>query len=105
MHFLWDSLIPEYYLKNQINFETKFYLKNSLEFETKFYLENSLEFGDNVVDEVVYDILNKNMQISCNIYPEEDYIVFEEYYKKEYVSELFNNYLYMINHIMLFIYA
>ena len=38
------------------------------------------------------DILNKNIkQVACKIYPDSDYILFDEYFNPEYFTILFDN--------------
>jgi hypothetical protein len=76
LHNLWDNIIPEYY--------TKFYFKkNQIEIPVSY----------ETIQEVIYRILNRNLPISCLIYPKTEYIIFEEYFNKEQLKSLFNNYI------------
>lgn len=76
LHQLWDSLVPEYYIKK---FNPSFSFQvNKPEHYTSFVEE---EF-------------NKNIHIACLIYPNSpnETIIFEEYFNKEYLDTLFKNY-------------
>jgi len=76
LHQLWDSLVPEYYIK-KFNPSFEYHVSKPV---------NYISF--------VEDQLNKNIHIACLIYPNKpnETIVFEEYFKKEYLDTLFKNY-------------
>lgn len=76
LHQLWDSLIPEYYIKM---FNPLFSFK-----------VNRPDNYNNFVEEQ----FNKNIKISCSIYPKNpnEIIIFKEYFNKEYLDILFKNY-------------
>lgn len=75
-HFLWDSLVPEYY--------TKYYFDKGKQVHVNDTLES--------VQDVVYRTLNENMKIACPSYPKEHYIVLEKYFNENNLHELFENY-------------
>jgi len=76
LHQLWDSLVPEYYIKM---FNPVF----------NFNVEKPVDYSKFVEDQ-----LNKNIHIACLIYPDDpnETIIFEEYFKKDYLDTLFKNY-------------
>lgn len=76
LHQLWDTLIPEYYIKN---FKPTFLFKVTKPIDYNSFVEEHL---------------NKNIHIGCLIYPNnsKETIVFEEYFNKEYLDTLFKNY-------------
>lgn len=75
LHFIWDSMLPEYFV-------------NNYRYTTKY---NIYEKPDNYYN-LLKNILNDNIHISCRIYPESHYLVFDEYYKQQYFVKLFDNY-------------
>ena len=75
LHFIWDSMLPEYFVDNYIyTIVLQRYIKPD-----NYY--NLLE-----------DTLNDNIHISCRIYPDSPYIIFNDYFKEEYFVKLFDNY-------------
>ena len=76
LHQLWDSLVPEYYIKK---FNPVF----------DFSVEKPIDYS-----KFIQDQLNKNIHIACLIYPNNpnETIIFEEYFKKVYLDTLFKNY-------------
>ncbi len=81
LHYIWDSLVPEYYISNfNYNFDKKIKSKDILK------------------------ILNENIKISCNNYPILNYIIFENYFNKNNVEILFENYMILIINTLLEIY-
>ena len=74
LHQLWDSIIPDYYIKT---YKPSFLFKVEKPSNYSLFIENQL---------------NKNIQIACLIYPDTDFIVFEEYFNKEFMNTLFKNY-------------
>lgn len=86
VHYLWDTLVPEYYINNY-NFE----------FNEKVNRPSD-------INNLIKDVLNKNIQISCKIYPDSHYIIFDDYFKKEYIETLFKNYNIMIVSILKYIF-
>lgn len=88
MHELWDEIVPEYYIKNK-NYNSNIKHKT---------------INTNINALVLY-ILNVNIKIACKIYPNTNYIIFENYYHQEYIEVLFSNYLTMIVNIMKYIYT
>jgi hypothetical protein len=76
LHYIWDSMLPEYFIKT-------YSYNNS-------YNTNYSKPHD--YSKLLEDVLNDNMWISCRIYPDSHYIVFKEYFKKDYFIKLFDNY-------------
>lgn len=76
LHQLWDSLVPEYYIKK---FNPSF----------DFNVDKPVDYTSFVEEQ-----LNKNIHIACMIYPNNpnEIIIFEEYFNKEYLDKLFKNY-------------
>jgi hypothetical protein len=76
LHQLWDSLVPEYYIKK---FNPSF----------DFNVDKPTNYSTFIEEQ-----LNKNIHIACLIYPNNptETIVFEEYFNKEYLDKLFKNY-------------
>lgn len=76
LHFLWDTMLPEFFIKNYKYIFPKFCIND---------INNNL-------DDILLDILNKNIkQVACKIYPDSDYILFDEYFNPEYFTILFDN--------------
>ena len=46
--------------------------------------------------ELLEDVLNENIQISCRIYPGSHYIIFNDYFKEEHFIKLFDNYMKLV---------
>ena len=84
LHFLWDSILPEFYIKNKSN--------------NKQY--SVLTISNEKLPNILLNILNDNIQIGCKIYPNSSNIIFNDYYKKEYFDILFTNYERLINYIL-----
>jgi hypothetical protein len=75
LHFIWDSMLPEYFVDNYVyTIMNKKFIKPD-----NYY--NLLE-----------DILNDNIHISCRIYPDSHYIVFNDYFDEKHFIKLFDNY-------------
>ena len=80
-------MLPEFFIKNyKYTFPNKTY-----EIPLDYYtlLEN---------------ILNDNIQISCRIYPESHYIIFDNYFNNEYFVKLFDNYQYTLMNTLKYIF-
>lgn len=75
LHFIWDSMLPEYFKDNYM------YTSPSIRYDKPNDYYKLLE-----------DILNDNIQISCRIYPDSHYIIFNDYFKEEHFVKLFDNY-------------
>lgn len=75
LHFIWDSMLPEYFVENYM------YTITNKRFSKPDNYYNLLE-----------DVLNDNIHISCRIYPDSHYIIFNDYFKEEYFLKLFDNY-------------
>lgn len=75
LHFIWDSMLPEYFVDNYA------YTITNQKFTKPDNYYNLLE-----------DILNDNIHISCRIYPDSHYIIFNDYFKEDYFIKLFDNY-------------
>lgn len=81
LHFIWDSLLPNYYIKH-FNYTLPDITLNSQ--------ENLLE-----------NILNENIKnVACKIVPNSHYLIFQEYFVKEHFKLLFDNYHYLIIHTL-----
>jgi hypothetical protein len=79
LHFIWDSMLPQYFVDNYAyTFENKRYSK-----------------PDNYY-ELIENVLNDNIQISCRIYPDSHYIIFNDYFNENHFVTLFDNYQYLI---------
>ena len=76
LHQLWDTLVPEYYIKK---FNPIF----------EFNVDKPIDYIS-----FVEEHLNKNINIACLIYPNKpnETIIFEEYFNKEYLDTLFKNF-------------
>lgn len=82
LHYIWDSLLPEYYIHNYL-YTVPF---EKVKLPVNFTVNNLLE-----------TILNENIkEISCKIYPKTSlkiiYLDFNDYFKDEYLRLLFDNY-------------
>jgi hypothetical protein len=88
-HFLWDSEIPEYYIKNY-NYKPSIQIVNfnSIDDYTKY----------------IYSILKINMKMPCTNGFLDEYIIFEKYFNEESMNILFNNYMSMIINTFLFLF-
>jgi len=75
LHFLWDTDMPEYYIKNY-------------NYNYTIQHDNSMNLRD-----LLLNILNTNFKIACKVFPENHYIIFAEYFKEEYMKTLFDNYI------------
>lgn len=75
LHYIWDSMLPEHFKDNY-----------AYTVPTNKY-DKPLDYYS-----LVEDILNDNIYISCRIYPDSHYIIFNEYFKEEYFIKLFDNY-------------
>ena len=75
LHFIWDSMLPEYFVNNY-----------AYTFPVK-----KISRPDNYYN-LLEETLNDNMHISCRIYPDSHYIIFNDYFKEDYFLQLFNNY-------------
>jgi len=87
LHYIWDSLIPEYFIN-----------------KTKYKGEKIYYYNEKDYNKLVDNVFNKNINISCKIYPDKDYLIFEEYYNEKYMEELFNNYMELIIKTLKYIY-
>lgn len=79
LHFIWDSMLPEYFVNNYV------YTILNKKFTKPSNYYNLLE-----------DVLNDNIHISCRIYPDSHYIIFNDYFNENYFLKLFDNYQYLI---------
>jgi hypothetical protein len=79
LHFIWDSMLPEYFTDNYA------YTIINTKFQT---INNYYELLENV--------LNDNIDISCRIYPNSPYIIFNDYFTADYFIKLFDNYQYLV---------
>ena len=64
----------------------------------------SSDLNEKDYNKLVDNVFNKNINISCKIYPDKDYLIFEEYYNEKYMEELFNNYMELIIKTLKYIY-
>lgn len=100
MHYLWDSQIPEYYIKYYTRKENKKFIiqsnKNVNTINNKIY-DNKIydNYYTNYTD-LLINILERNIKFACNKSVFKKYIIFEEYFDKNIIKELFKNYLEMI---------
>jgi hypothetical protein len=83
VHYLWDTLIPEFYIKHY-NFTYTERSKVIPEIKTQ-----------NELSKLLLQILNINLQIGCKVYPKSNYIIFDEYFNHKDMQLLFNNYITM----------
>jgi hypothetical protein len=75
LHFIWDSMLPEYFVDNYVyTFANKKIIRPD-----NYY---------NLLD----GVLNDNIRISCRIYPDSHYIIFNDYFNEDYFLQLFDNY-------------
>jgi len=89
LHFLWDTMLPEFFIKKYTYHFPKICINNVYN-----NLDNNL-LGN--LDNILLDILNKNIkQVACKIYPDTDYIVFDEYFNSNYFITLFDNYYFIM---------
>jgi len=79
LHFIWDSMLPEYFVNNYVYTSVK----------KKYFTPDNYY-------KLLEDVLNDNIHISCKIYPDSSYIIFNDYFKEEYFVKLFDNYQYLI---------
>lgn len=94
MHFIWDSLLPEYYIDNYAY---------TVPIE-RIYLPINF-----TIDNLLETILDNNIKdVSCKIYPDTNepivYLIFNDYFKDEYFKLLFDNYHKMITLIVKYIF-
>lgn len=87
-HFLWDSNLPEYFVKN-------------FEFEMKEI--KSVNVSKNNLPDFINKILKDNLQIPCNENFFKKYVIFEEYFDEKIFIKLFENYLLLIVNIIKYI--
>lgn len=75
LHFIWDSMLPEYFVENYA------------------YTITNQQFTkpENYYD-LLEKILNNNIHISCRIFPDSHYIIFNDYFNQEHFVKLFDNY-------------
>jgi hypothetical protein len=74
LHFLYDSLLMDFYIKTEV-----------------FSLEN-IEYEKNIKNSL-YTIAAENAKTGCVVFPEEQVVIFENYYNKEVINTLIRNYL------------
>jgi hypothetical protein len=83
MHYIWDSMLPDYYIDNYaytVPFE-------KVKSPANFNIDNLLE-----------SVLNENIkEVACKIYPDHKdnqvyYLIFNDYFKDNYFKLLFDNY-------------
>jgi hypothetical protein len=77
VHSMWDSEIPEYFIQNYN------------------YTIPNITFTKNY-KELIVKTLGDNFNLACKIYPNTNFIIFEEYFKQEYMKILFDNYFTLI---------
>jgi hypothetical protein len=79
LHYIWDSMLPEYFVNNYA-----------------YTLPNKIYDKPSNYYELLEDVINDNIQISCRIYPDSHYIIFNDYFKEEYFVKLFDNYMKLV---------
>lgn len=93
LHYVWDSLLPEHYIKNYAY---------TVPFE-KVILEKNF-----TVDLLLENMLNVNINVSCNIYPKKhediNYLIFDDYFNDSHFKLLFDNYHNMATKILKYIF-
>lgn len=90
LHFIWDSLIPNYYIKN-FNYTIPHLSLINLNYDSYF--------------DFIQDILNKNLKnVSCKVYPKSHYLIFDDYFNDSNMSLLFDNYHKLIINTLLYIF-
>lgn len=87
LHYIWDSMLPEYFVKN---YDYSFKYKNIMKPDNYY--------------EIIQDILNENIHISCRIYPDSHDIIFDEYFNEKYFVSLFDNYQNLMINILKYIF-
>lgn len=108
VHYLWDTLVPEFYIKNY-NFTftwgpeqsegtgakrpERSKATRSSGTEIKYRQEEIIDNFD--LERLLLEILNINLKIACKMYPKNRFIVFDEYFDHKDLEVLFNNYVYM----------
>jgi hypothetical protein len=91
LHYIWDSMLPEYFIKHY-----------NYQFTPKNY--NSIHNYDDYYN-LLQNILNTNIiNVSCLIYPKSHYIIFDNYFNKNYFVTLFNNYQLLIINTLKYIF-
>lgn len=85
-HSLWDNLVPEYYISKYT-----------------FTPDPIYNFTSNI-KELLYEILDQNLHIACSVYINQETLVFSDYFKKEQIDTLFNNYFKLIINVLHYIY-
>jgi hypothetical protein len=77
VHSIWDSEIPEYFI------------------EKYTYIYPNITFSSNY-RKLILKVLKDNFELACKIYPVNTFIIFEDYFKQEYLKQLFDNYITLI---------
>lgn len=90
LHFLWDTILPDFFIQ-KYNYSFPKICINP------FYF--------NQLDDILLDVLNKNIkQVACKIYPDSNYIIFNEYFTPNYFITLFDNYYYLMTYTLRYIF-
>lgn len=91
MHEIWDSIIPEYYLKNY-----KYEIKN-----INITNINNMDDYSNFISNFIYN----NLDLGCKkIHFDNTEINFDDYFDKNIVESLFDNYMTLIVNTLMYIY-
>lgn len=90
VHYLWDTLIPEFYTKHY-----NFVYKGNEQSEIK---------NENDLNKLLLQMLNINLQIGCKLYPKSNYIIFDDYFNPKDMQLLFNNYMIMSVEILMYLF-
>lgn len=77
VHSLWDSEMPEFFIEKYT------YIAPNITFDTNYH-------------ELILKVLKDNFELACKIYPVNTFIIFEDYFKQEYLQKLFDNYITLI---------
>jgi hypothetical protein len=88
LHALWDNEIPDFYIKNY-NYTPQVKLVEITDYN--MFLD---------------DIISSNIGIACKyVYNfTDDYVIFKDYFKKEAIEQLFDNYFFLIVNTLRYIY-
>lgn len=79
LHYIWDSVLPQHFIDNY----------------AYTLVNNRYSKPDNYY-ELLENVLNTNIQISCRIYPDSHYIIFNDYFNANYFVTLFDNYQHLM---------
>lgn len=79
LHYIWDSMLPEYFVENHA-----------------YTISNTKYSKPDNYYTVLENVLNENIHISCRIYPDSHYIIFNDYFNADDFMKLFDNYQYLV---------